>query len=94
MNTINISTQNGSPTKKPYLVKIEEINRRYVVILADDSNGDGRLDAEVVADELCDRGVINLDYDDYQGCTCETQRIATRADMDYHEIYTENGRMK
>ena len=80
-------------TKKPYLVAIEEISRRTVVIWADDSDGEGRAEAERIAEELCSEGTINLDYDDFQERSCETQRVATQADMSYREKYDENGKL-
>ena len=80
-------------TKKPYLVTIEEVSRRSVIIWADDSDGEGRAEAERIAEELANNGTINLDYDDFQERSCETQRVATDADMSYREKYDEDGKL-
>lgn len=79
--------------RKPYLVAIEEVSRRTVVIWADDSDGDGLANAEQIAEDLCSEGTINLDYDDFQERSCEAKGVATAEQMSYREKYDADGKL-
>lgn len=79
--------------RKPYLVTVEEVSRRSVIIWADDSDNEGKAEAERIAEELCNAGTINLDYEDFQERSCEARRVATDADMSYREKYDEDGKL-
>ena len=79
--------------RQPYLVTIEEVSRRSVIIWADDSDGEGRAEAERIAAELCNACTITLDYEDFQERSCDTQRVETKADMGYREKYDEDGKL-
>ena len=79
-------------TKKPYLVTIEEISRRTVIVWADDSNGEGIVEAEMIADELAGGGIINLDFEDFQSRSCEAKEVDDETKLTYYESYDENGK--
>ena len=68
--------------KVPYLVTIQEISSRSVVIWAED-----RFSAEENAHDLCNNGTIELDGNDFdeRNCTCES--VATAGDLKTFKDY-------
>lgn len=79
--------------RKPYLVTIEETSRRTVVVWADNADGDGLLNAESIAEDLCNDGTINLDYDDFQERSCVARSILPTDHTEHYEKYDEDGKL-
>lgn len=79
--------------KKPYLVTIEETSRRTVVIWADNADGDGLLNAESIAEDLCNDGTINLDFDDFQTRSCVARAVQPEEQTAHYEKYDADGKL-
>lgn len=74
-------------TMKPYVVTIEEISRRTIVVWGDNCQGEGDWHAENYAEALCNNGDIDLDFEDFQERSCTIRRVATEADLKLYPQY-------
>lgn len=70
---------------KPYIVTVVERYSRSVVVWAEDP-----CDAEETAYNLCNDGIINIDYDDFDYRDCLSNGISTEAGLDFYEQYRKD----
>lgn len=68
--------------RTPYLVTIQEISSRSVVIWAED-----RFSAEETAHDLCNNGTIELDGNDFDERNCTCDGVATAGDLETFKDY-------
>lgn len=67
---------------KPYIVEIEEVFRRRVIVWAENTG-----DAAARAEELCDSGDIDMDRNCFDGRMAVTSGIADDNEMDNLDQY-------
>ena len=71
---------------KPYRIAITETYVREVEVLAQDE-----LSAQEIAEELCNEGTIDLNYDHFVSRSTESRGPARAIDLQLHEVYDEQG---
>ena len=67
---------------KPYIVEIEEVFRRKVIIWETDTGS-----AAARAEELCDSGEINMERNCYDGRIAVTSGVADENELCKYEQY-------
>lgn len=75
--------------KTAHVVIVEEIYRRQVIIYSNEDDDMLHTMVEQTANDLCDDGIINLDFDDFQERNCKYQRKATENDLRLLSAYNK-----
>lgn len=72
---------------KEYVIKIEEINARTVIIKASSPE-----EAERICTSLCNEGEIDLNSEDFSERRITYRDDLTKLDHDLFEVYTADGK--
>ena len=70
------------PNLKPYLVHVTEMYSRNAVIYAEDSYS-----AKHLANDLCEEGILLIDFDNFNDRSIETIREAKESDLPIYESF-------
>lgn len=72
---------------KEYVIRIEEINARTVIIKAGSPE-----EAEQICDSLCHEGEIDLNYEDFSERKITYRKDLSELSRDLFEVYTADGK--
>ena len=68
--------------RKPYVVEIEERFHKSIIVYAKSNT-----EAEVIAERLCENGIVDLERNCYAGRTCESLGHADKNDLSVLDVY-------
>jgi len=80
---------NTLDNRKAYVVEVEEISRRTIIVYDDAGTDFDSIAAEETTEELCNEGTVNLDAEDFQARNCSYLRPATEKDIRLYEAYDQ-----
>ena len=81
-NTHEIKNNLNEPDLEPFIVHVTELYSRNVIVYAENSDM-----AKELADELCEEGLLLLDFDNFADRNIETTRKAKEIDFTVFQVF-------